>query len=377
MAIIRGGEILANQKNLLCKIISTICLIWLSLSFFYPIVIDVKGKLIQINAFPEIYLIPLFGLWRIKTEKDPYQKKRVKWMIALFFLYWVIIPIYFPQMPLIDGTTANTAVTIHMVGALPAFLVMAAVLLIGKKADGGYNCLCVFDRETIGFAWRDATLKGHFWWKFRHIKWIPMAIIWGYFIYMLIDPVNAYKVFGEPMYYYIAAVYYLSYLIIPFTGHRSFCRWGCPWSATYGVLNLIGFYKIKADLTKCIDCGLCEQECDMGVPIRSLIKEKGVIKTTECMGCGRCVSKCPKGVLTFHDIRDFKKSYNINHTERVIRIAGGLTLSALIFLIPGSFWGYLGVAFLLTGIFGFCPTYALFKVIFCRSLKNKNRNLSE
>ncbi len=47
-------------------------------------------------------------------------------------------------------------------------------------------------------------------------------------------------------------------------------------------------------------------------------------------------------------------------------IAGGLTLSALLFLLPGTIWGWLGVAFLLTGIFGICPTYMLLKAVFGR-----------
>lgn len=367
---------MAGKKITLSKIISAICLIWLSSSFIYPIMVHMGGKIVQINAYPEVYLIPLFGFWRLRTEKDPYQKKRIKWLIGMFFLYWVMIPIYLPRVPLIDGTTAKTVDAIHMVGALPFFLMMAAVLLLGKKADCGYNCPCVFDRETIGFAWRDATLKGDFWWKFRHIKWISMAIVWSYFIYMLIDPAHAFEKFGKPMYYYIFVAYYLSYLIIPFTGNRSFCRWGCPWSATWGMLNKIGFYKIKADREKCNSCGLCERECDMGVPVRQFIQEKGEIRTTECMGCGRCVAKCPNQALTFLDIRDMIKGYNLGHTERAIRIVGGLTLSSLIFLRTGTIWGWLGVAFLLTGIFGFCPTYALIKAIFGR-FKSKEQNASK
>lgn len=99
---------------------------------------------------------------------------------------------------------------------------------------------------------------------------------------------------------------------IPITGHRSFCRWGCPWSATWGILNLVGFYKIKADVDKCIDCGLCERECD-----------------------------------------EVFKSHNLNPLERNIRLAGGLTLTGLVFMNPSSPWGYIGLAFFFTGLFGF------------------------
>lgn len=341
------------------KIISALALAWLTSSYIYPIYIHFGIRPVQINMFPELYLIPLFGLWRLRTEKDPYQRKRVKWMIGLFFLYWVIIFSLYPKAPFVDGTTYSTYLAVHMVGSLPFFLLMTAIIFMGKRADCGWNCPCVFDRETIGFAFRDATLKGDFWWRSRHIKWVGMVIVWGYFIYMLLAPAHAFTRFGKGMYTIILWAYYLSFLIIPFTGHRNFCRWGCPWAATWGILNLVGFYKIKANVDECIDCGLCERECDMGIPIRKIIHEKGMIRSTECMGCGRCVNICPKGVLSYHDYKEVFKSYNLGPLERNIRLAGGLTLTGLIFMNPGSPWGYLGLAFFLTGLFGFCPTYAL------------------
>ncbi|MTI83025.1 MAG: DUF2892 domain-containing protein [Firmicutes bacterium] len=348
-----------NNKISWAKIFSIFGLIWLASSFIHPLHVSLGGKMVQINAYPEIYLIPLFGIWRLRTEKQPYQRNRIKWMLGLFFLYWVLLFNLYPKVPFVDGTTHTTYLAVHMVGSLPFFLMLIAVAFMGKRADCGWNCPCVFDRETIGFAFRDATLKGDFWWRFRHIKWIGLITVWGYFVYMLLDPAHAYQRFGETMYETILWAYYLSFLIIPFTGHRSFCRWGCPWAATWGVLNLAGFYKIKADTEKCIDCGLCERECDMGVPIRELINAKGMIRSTECMGCGRCVHVCPREVLTFHDYKDVFKSRNLSPLERNIRLAGGLTVAGLIVLDPGSPWGYLGLAFFFTGLFGFCPTYAM------------------
>jgi polyferredoxin len=88
-------------------------------------------------------------------------------------------------------------------------------------------------------------------------------------------------------------------------GNRNYCRFLCPFSALWGVLSRLGFYKIKADKEKCIDCGLCEKSCDMGIPISHLVKEKGEINSIECMGCGRCVRACPEDVLSIYDIRDF------------------------------------------------------------------------
>ena len=63
--------------------------------------------------------------------------------------------------------------------------------------------------------------------------------------------------------------------------------------------------EIEADRERCIYCQLCEKECDMGVPIRKLIKKHGGIKVADCVGCGRCIQVCPKGALRFSDIRDY------------------------------------------------------------------------
>ncbi|MDI6906007.1 MAG: DUF2892 domain-containing protein [Thermoanaerobacterales bacterium] len=344
------------------KAVSLAALIWLASSYLYPLHI---GS-VQVNAYPELYLIPLFGLWRLRTEQDAYQRKRVLVMIGLFFLYWVLIPAFYPTMPFIDGTTARTVLAVHMVGSLPFFLLLTAVFFLGKRVDCGWNCPCVFDRETIGFAFRDATLKGDFWWGLRHLKWILFVAVWAYFVLMLADPAHAYDRVGRRLYDWILVLYYASFLIIPFTGHRSFCRWGCPWSATWGVLNLVGFYRIKAAVEKCKDCGVCEAECDMGVPIRRLIRMKGELRTTECMGCARCVNVCPQKVLTLLDVRHAIPTRNLSPLERTVRIAGGLTVAGLVILDPHSPWGYLGLAFFLTGIFGFCPTYALVGKVFGR-----------
>lgn len=347
----------AAKKITPAKIVSAIALAWLASSFFYPVYAELGGSVVKLNGSPELYLIPAFAAWRLATEPDAYQRMRVKVMVGLFFLYWVFIPMFYPRMPLLDGTGAEFTLSVHMVGALPFFILFMMVVLVGKRADCGWNCPCVFSRETVGFAFRDATLKGDFWWRLRHLKWLPFAAVWAYFVYMLVDPAQAYERYGRTLYDLILVGYYASFLIIPFTGHRSFCRWACPWAATWGVLNVAGFYKIKADAGRCRECGLCEQNCDMGVPVRGLIREKGVLRTAECMGCGRCVNVCPQGVLSFHDVRDTIRGYNLGSRERLVRMAGGLTVAGLIFLNPHSPWGWVGLAFFATGLFGFCPTY--------------------
>jgi len=340
------------------KIFSVLALLWIASGYFLPIDITINGREFQINAYPEFYLIPIFAIWRIRTEKDPFQKRRVLWMMGLFAIFFVTMPLFIRSVPLLDGSNAPLVASYHMVGSVSFFLFFIAVFLFGKRADCGWNCTCVFTRETVAWAFRDKTRKGAFWWNLRHLKWILFLTVWGFFIYMLIDPMNAGTAFGKPMYQVIYTIYYLSILLIPFTGHRNYCRWGCPWSATWGVLNILGTFRIAADTTKCTKCGICEKECDMGVPIRNLIFETGRIKTVECMGCERCVRKCPKGVLTIQDFRDQIPGFGLLPFSRMVRIVIGLPLILLPFISNHSillFLALLGVLLVLSGILGYCP----------------------
>ncbi len=50
---------------------------------------------------------------------------------------------------------------------------------------------------------------------------------------------------------------------------------------------------------------------------------------------------------------------NEHPVERVLRVALGLGLLSLTFLGPKTFWGYLGLVPLATGLLGTCPLYTL------------------
>lgn len=55
---------------------------------------------------------------------------------------------------------------------------------------------------------------------------------------------------------------------------------------------------------------------------------------------------------------------NMSNLDRIIRIIVGVAvLSLIVFLSGGIRWiGLVGLIPLVTGIFGFCPLYSLFKI---------------
>lgn len=56
---------------------------------------------------------------------------------------------------------------------------------------------------------------------------------------------------------------------------------------------------------------------------------------------------------------------NVGGIDRIARIIVGLALIALAATGMVGAWGYIGIVPLLTGVFKFCPAYALFGMSTC------------
>lgn len=67
---------------------------------------------------------------------------------------------------------------------------------------------------------------------------------------------------------------------------RPFCRYLCPLGAFYSLFNKCGFYQMRVDQAKCVDCKKCEQTCPMGVEVTKNIN------SPECIRCGQCRDAC-------------------------------------------------------------------------------------
>lgn len=50
---------------------------------------------------------------------------------------------------------------------------------------------------------------------------------------------------------------------------------------------------------------------------------------------------------------------NVGGVDRILRIAVGLILLALVFVGPQTPWGWIGLVPLLTGLINWCPLYAV------------------
>jgi len=70
-------------------------------------------------------------------------------------------------------------------------------------------------------------------------------------------------------------------------------------------------------------------------------------------------------LLTCNEEKDMK--VNIGSMDRTVRILAGIALLALVFVLEGNarWLGLIGLVPLATGLFRFCPAYALFGLSTC------------
>jgi polyferredoxin len=89
-----------------------------------------------------------------------------------------------------------------------------------------------------------------------------------------------------------------------FLGNRVWCRFFCPLRM---YMNLIGRvasrFRIVPAVDKCIACGQCSRQCQMGIPVMDFAKmgKPLTLEESSCIGCGVCVDVCPVDVLHYSE----------------------------------------------------------------------------
>lgn len=262
---------------------------------------------IWLNRYTEYAIILGFGAWRILSEKNPYTRKRLIVLVSVVTVLWWLIPWLVPMFEPYVGYLGAQPVfpSLHTPGTFTFFLVLLLVFLFGRRVICGWGCPCVGIRETVGFPFRRVTIRGDWAWRLRHIKWFFFVFYAGVMVVSLFPPTGWSVSFVGAFYGLVAITYFGTFFIAPVVGNRAYCRYLCPFGATFGILNHAGYYDIRLDAGKCNDCQRCTQVCDMGIPVWQQGKEHGRITGLEdCMGCARCVVSCPTDALEIRDARN-------------------------------------------------------------------------
>ena len=74
-------------------------------------------------------------------------------------------------------------------------------------------------------------------------------------------------------------------------GERPFCKYACPYGAVLGVFNLFRVFKIKRNISTCIDCKACDRACPMNIGVST----DKIVRDHQCISCLKCTSEdaCP------------------------------------------------------------------------------------
>lgn len=165
-------------------------------------------------------------------------------------------------------------------------------------------CGCGGLAETLGDRWRHLSAKGKRSraWEFQGAVILVAAAI------VTMVCVGAYGTRADNAwglaYSYVVDFWLCAVIPIalyPFFGGKVWCRYWCPLAAWNQILaRWYGKLGIASN-DKCITCGQCSKQCQVGVDVMQFAKngETFTNKNSSCIHCGVCIDVCPVDVLSF------------------------------------------------------------------------------
>jgi len=70
---------------------------------------------------------------------------------------------------------------------------------------------------------------------------------------------------------------------------RFFCKYLCPMGGFLGLINGLGWFRIKRNDATCTHCMACNKACPVNIKVESMTQ----VRTSECIACNLCVNACP------------------------------------------------------------------------------------
>jgi len=72
---------------------------------------------------------------------------------------------------------------------------------------------------------------------------------------------------------------------------RPWCKYACPYGAVLGLFNFVRIFKIRREVSTCINCKLCDRNCPMNITISTQQR----VRDHQCIACMNCTSEqfCP------------------------------------------------------------------------------------
>ncbi len=243
------------------------------------------------------------------------QKVRKLLLLVSFLLFPVTI-FYFSPVLIITGGFSGI-----VTGSFLVFAAQFVLSLVFGRAFCGWICPSGGLQECCCLQITDKKVKS------RKVDWVKYIIWVLWIITITFAFIMAGKVKDVNFFYMTdhgisvsgltELIIYLFFVglitILALTlGRRGMCHSIC-WMAPFMVIGT----KIKdrlgnpslhldADLTKCVQCGLCSKNCPMGLEVSKMV-QNGRLNHSECILCGKCADLCNKRAikLTFRTPKEY------------------------------------------------------------------------
>lgn len=99
----------------------------------------------------------------------------------------------------------------------------------------------------------------------------------------------------------LASVFYfasITLVLTAFFGRRAFCRLVCPFALFFQLFESLPWVPRIRLTRRCIECGVCNTACPMGVPVQDEVIRDARLTDPECIRCMICVDVCPVKALS-------------------------------------------------------------------------------
>ncbi len=92
---------------------------------------------------------------------------------------------------------------------------------------------------------------------------------------------------------WLIAAIFLASLLLNLSVPRFYCRFICPAGAMFGILSRFAIWRVGKTNNECIDCHLCEQNCE------GACSPTSQIQINECVLCMNCLNECRHHLMTY------------------------------------------------------------------------------
>jgi ferredoxin len=92
---------------------------------------------------------------------------------------------------------------------------------------------------------------------------------------------------------FLIAAIFLAAVLLNLAVPRFYCRFICPAGALFGILSCFAVWRVGKTRDECVECGLCEKNCE------GACSPTSQIRTSECVLCMNCLNECRHHLMTY------------------------------------------------------------------------------